>query len=132
MKIPGLCIAAIAVSFLAGPVSAHHSFSMFDAEKTVTLSGTVKEFEWANPHMWLYVMVPDASGKPVEYSLEMQGPGQSVRLGWKPDSVKPGDKVSVDMHPLKTGAHGGQLLSVVLPSGQRLGVTGKPPSAFGE
>jgi len=84
---------------------------MFDADKTITLSGTVKEIEWANPHVWLYIMVPDASGKPQEYALEMQGPGQSVRLGWKPDSVKPGDKVTVDLHPLRTGSRGGQLLS---------------------
>ena len=55
-----------------------------------------------------------------------------VKLGWKPDSVKAGDVVSVDIHPLKTGGHGGQLLGVVLPSGQKLGVTGKGPSPFGE
>jgi Family of unknown function (DUF6152) len=77
-------------------------------------------------------MVQDQSGKAIEYSLEMQGTGQSVKLGWKPDSVKAGDVVSVDIHPLKTGGHGGQLLGVVLPSGQRLGVTGKGPSPFGE
>jgi hypothetical protein len=82
--------------------------------------------------MWLNVMAPDASGKIVEYPLEMQGPGQSMKNGWKPDSVKPGDKVTVEIHPLKTGARGGQLMSVVLPSGQRLNVTGKAPSPFGE
>jgi hypothetical protein len=132
MKVQALCLAGIAAVLIAPPVSAHHSFAMFDAEKTITLSGTVKEFEWANPHMWLYVMVQDESGKMLEYPLEMQGPGQSVRLGWKPDSVKPGDKVTVEMHPLRTGARGGQLLNVVLPSGQKLGVGGKPPSPFGE
>jgi len=127
-----VALTALALSLFALPASAHHSFAMFDADKTITLSGTVKEIEWANPHIWLYVMVPDAGGKPQEYALEMQGPGQSVRLGWKPDSVKPGDKVTVDMHPLRTGSRGGQLLSVVLPTGQRLGVTGKAPSPFGE
>jgi hypothetical protein len=122
------------VAILLAPclASAHHSFAMFDAEKTITLTGTVKEFEWTNPHMWLYVMAPDTAGKVVEYPLEMQGPGQSVKNGWKQDSVKPGDKVTVAMHPLRTGARGGQLLSVVLPSGQKLFVTGKAPSPFGE
>jgi hypothetical protein len=132
MKVQILSIAAIAAAFLTPPASAHHSFAMFDAEKTITLNGTVKEIEWTNPHMWLYVMAPDATGKVQEYPLEMQGPGQSMKNGWKQDSVHPGDKVTVEMHPLKTGARGGQLMSVVLPSGQRLNVTGKAPSPFGD
>ena len=132
MKVQSLCLAGIAAVLLAPPAFAHHSFAMFDAEKTVTLNGTVKEFEWTNPHMWLYVMVQDASGKASEYPLEMQGPGQSMKNGWKQDSLKPGDKVTVEMHPLKTGARGGQLLTVVLPSGQKLNVGGKAPSPFGE
>jgi hypothetical protein len=132
MKVQILSIAAIAAPFLTPPASAHHSFAMFDAEKTITLNGTVKEIEWTNPHMWLYVMAPDPTGKVQEYPLEMQGPGQSMKNGWKQDSVHPGDKVTVEMHPLKTGARGGQLMSVVLPSGQRLNVTGKAPSPFGD
>ena len=132
MKVQPLCLAGIAAVLLVPPAFAHHSFAMFDAEKTITLNGTVKEFEWTNPHMWLYVMVQDAGGKALEYPLEMQGPGQSLKNGWKQDSLKPGDKVTVEMHPLKTGARGGQLLTVVLPSGQKLNVGGKAPSPFGE
>jgi Family of unknown function (DUF6152) len=132
MKVQVLSFAGMAAALMAVPATAHHSFAMFDAEKTLTLSGTVKEIEWTNPHMWLYVMAPDQSGKIQEYPLEMQGPGQSMKNGWKQDSVKPGDKVTVEMHPLKTGARGGQLMSVLLPSGQKLSVTGKAPSPFGE
>ena len=133
MKVQVLSFAGMAAAALmAVPATAHHSFAMFDAQKTLTLSGTVKEIEWNNPHMWLYVMAPDQTGKIQEYPLEMQGPGQSMKNGWKQDSVKPGDKVTVEMHPLKTGARGGQLMSVVLPSGQKLNVTGKAPSPFGE
>jgi hypothetical protein len=132
MKLTALCLTGFAALLLAPPASAHHSFAMFDAEKTVSLTGTVRELEWTNPHMWLYVMVQDASGKVVEYPLEMQGPGQSMKNGWKQDSVKPGDKVTVEMHPLRTGARGGQLMTVVLPSGQKLNVTGRAPSPFGE
>jgi hypothetical protein len=132
MKVQVLCLAGMAVTLMAGQASAHHSFAMFDAEKTITLSGTVKELEWTNPHMWLYVMAADPTGKIQEYPLEMQGPGQSMKNGWKQDSVKPGDKVTVEMHPLRTGARGGQLMTVVLPSGQKLNVTGKAPSPFGE
>jgi Family of unknown function (DUF6152) len=128
MTIKALAVSAIALTCISMPVFAHHSFAMFDAEKTVTLDGVVKQLEWANPHCWLYLMVQDQTGKAIEYSLEMQGPGQSLHNGWKPDSVKPGDKISAQIHPLRTGAHGGQLLGIVLPTGQRLAATGRPPS----
>ena len=68
-----ILFAGIAASLIAAPAFAHHSFAMFDASKTITLNGTVKSFEWTNPHMWLTVTVPQASGQPIEYPLEMQG-----------------------------------------------------------
>ena len=73
---------------------------MFDREKTLNLTGTVKELEWTNPHAWLNVMVTDDNGKAIEYPLEMQGTGQAQKNGWRPDTVKPGDRVTVAMHPL--------------------------------
>ena len=80
-KLLGLAI-VVAPAF-AAPAFAHHSFSMFDADKTVTLNGTVKEFEWTNPHAWLRVMVNDpASGKSMQYAVEMGSPGQQARVGW--------------------------------------------------
>jgi hypothetical protein len=116
----------------AAPALAHHSFAMFDADKTVTLSGTVKEFEWTNPHAWLRIMVNDpASGKALQYAVEMGSPGQQARVGWKPDSVKPGDKVTVKIHPLKDGSRGGQFMSAVLPSGQELDNGGQKNDATG-
>ena len=119
-------VAALIAPALAAPAFAHHSFSMFDADKTVTLSGTVKEFEWTNPHAWLRIMVNDAaSGKAVQYAVEMGSPGQQARVGWKPDSVKPGDKVTVKLHPLKDGSRGGQFMSALLPGGQELGNGGQ-------
>ena len=121
-------LCATCVSMVALPAAAHHSFSMFDREKTLTLNGEVKQFEWTNPHAWLYVMVMDDSGKPVEYPLEMQGTGQAQKNGWRPDTVKPGDRVTVSMHPLKSGSHGGQLMTVVLPDGRKMAVTGAPPN----
>src|SRR5438067_11146565 len=117
-------LAALSLSILAAPALAHHSFAMFDATKDLTLDGTVKNFEWTNPHMWLYVMVPQANGAPVEYPLEMIAVQGAVRLGWKPDSVKPGDKVTFEFHPLRDGHPGGQLISVVLPGGKKLAVIG--------
>lgn len=121
MHIKALSLSAIAALVLAVPASAHHSFAMFDSDKTVTLSGTVKEFEWTNPHAWLRVMVDDkTAGKPLQWALEMGSPGQQAQRGWKPDSVKPGDKVTITLHPLKDGSRGGQLLSATLASGQQL------------
>jgi hypothetical protein len=118
---------------MAAPALAHHSFAMFDASKTVTLTGTVKEFEWTNPHSWLRIMVADpATGKELQYALEMGAPQQQARVGWKPDSVKPGDKVTVTMHPLRDGSRGGQFMTALLPSGQTLGNGGQRPSSTGE
>ncbi|HEX5280569.1 MAG TPA: DUF6152 family protein [Micropepsaceae bacterium] len=116
-------LAACCSLMIAMPAMAHHSFSMFDRDKTLTLNGTVKELEWTNPHAWLYVMVADDSGKIIEYPLEMQSTGQAMKNGWRADSIKPGDKVSVVMHPLRSGSHGGQLLYVTLPNGHKLAVT---------
>jgi Family of unknown function (DUF6152) len=115
-----LSLAGIVAS-IAAPALAHHSFAMFDREKSVTLSGVVKEFEWTNPHVWIHMMVPDATGKPVEWSFEMQAIAQDTAGGWRADSVKPGDKVSIDFHPLKDGTRGGQLVAATLADGKRLG-----------
>ena len=118
-----LGVAAVAAATLAVPAFAHHSFAMFDQEKTITLKGTVKEFEWNNPHVWMRIMVMDqATGKPLQYAMEMGSVARSTYDGWKRDSVKPGDAVTVSIHPLKDGTHGGQYLSVTFPDGRTLGL----------
>ena len=126
MQVKAILSASCVLAMTSFPALAHHSFSMFDREKTLTLTGTVKQLEWTNPHAWLYVMVDD-NGKAVEYPLEMQGTGQAQKNGWHQDTVKPGDRVTVAMHPLKSGSHGGQLMTVVLPDGRKMAVTGRPP-----
>jgi hypothetical protein len=100
---------------------AHHSFAMFDRGQTESIAGTVKDFQLINPHGWLRVMVPDAKGVQNVWSLELGGGGQLQRFGWTSDVIHPGDKVVVQLHPLKDGSYGGQLVSVTLPSGQVLG-----------
>jgi hypothetical protein len=100
---------------------AHHSFAMFDRRQTTTITGTVREFDLINPHGWLRVMVADAQGNQNEWSLELGGVGQQARDGWTHDAVHPGDKVSVQLHPLRDGSYGGQLISVTLPNGKVLG-----------
>jgi Family of unknown function (DUF6152) len=127
MKVQLFALSA-ALALSAGSAVAHHSFAMFDPEKTITVSGVVKEFEWTNPHVWLHVMAADAAGKPVEWSFEMQATAQASSGGWRPDTVKPGDKVMVEFHPLRDGSRGGELLAAVVPDGRRLGSSANRPA----
>jgi hypothetical protein len=127
MKVKVLALAILGLG-AAAPAWAHHSFAMFDREKAVEVSGVVKEYEWTNPHVWIHLTAPDGRGKPVEWSFEMQSIAQDTRAGWRPDSVKPGDKISVIYHPLKDGTRGGQLMSATLANGKHLGPP--PPDGF--
>jgi hypothetical protein len=117
MSVRSLCLAGVWLAALAAPALAHHSFAMFDDAKTVELQGTVKEFQWTNPHSWLLVNVTDQSGKTVEWGLEMSSPARLARNGWKPKTLVPGDHVIFKAHPFRSGEPGGQFLDVKLPNG---------------
>jgi Family of unknown function (DUF6152) len=106
----------LAASFLAGMLTsvgagAHHSFAMFDRSKEVTLVGTVKDFQWTNPHCWLQLAV-SSNGDTHEWSLEGGSPGILGRNGWKRTSLQPGDKVTVTIYPLGSGEPGGSFIQV--------------------
>jgi len=101
--------------------NAHHSFAMFDRQKEVVLKGTVRTFQWTNPHSFIELDVPDAQGGVQAFSIEMNSPNNLVRQGWKSSSLKPGDKVSVTMNPLRDGAKGGLFVSAELADGRFLG-----------
>jgi hypothetical protein len=127
MDLKALSLAVAVTAAIAAPAFAHHSFAMFDADKTVTVTGVVKEVEWTNPHTWIRVMVTDEkTGKPVQWGFEMGPPAQQIRRGWKPDSLRPGDKFTLRMHPLKDGSRGGQLVDATLPDGRTVGGAGAP------
>ena len=121
-----IAVAAVALAAaIATPVFAHHSFAMFDQDRTMMLKGSVKELEWNNPHVWLRVIVQDqATGKVLQYGVEMGSVARSTYDGWKPDTVKPGDAITVSIHPLRDGARGGMYLSAELANGRKLGRTG--------
>ena len=106
-----------------GPASAHHSFAMFDPAKVVTLKGTVTEFDWSTPHVSMTVAVPQPSGAaPEVWTVELTSPGNLGRVGWTRHSIKPGDRVAVDVNPLRDGKHGGGFRQVTLiDSGKVLG-----------
>ena len=132
MTFRALGLAAIAVSAMtlsALPAVAHHSFAMFDAEKTKTLEGTVKEFQWTNPHSWILLTVDNAQGQPEQWAIEMGGPGGLARQGWVPKTLLPGMKVKAVIHPLRDGNNGGQFMAVTLPDGTQMGNLNAAPSA---
>jgi hypothetical protein len=114
--------AAFAVAALtAAPAFAHHSYAMFDKQKTVTLEGSIREFQWTNPHAWVQLVVRDpATGKDVEWSIQCNSVSRMERDGWTRKSLKSGDKAVVLIHPLLDGRSGGQLITITV-DGKTLG-----------
>ena len=102
---------------------------MFDQSKSVTFVGTVKEYQFTHPHVWIEVMVPDAKGKPVQWSIEGEGPQIMARIGLKPRALKAGDKVTLKAHPLRDGRPGGSFITLTLPDGQVIGMPRRPVPA---
>jgi hypothetical protein len=99
---------------------AHHSFAMFDTQKSVTLTGTVTTFEWTNPHAYIEIDVPDA-GATKHWSIELGSPSILMQSGWKYKDIKHGDKITVQISPLKSGQPGGLLVQAKLADGRTLG-----------
>lgn len=113
----------------AGAAWAHHSFAMFDYKNQVTLSGTVVAFQWTNPHAFIDLAVTDpaAAGGAKRYTVECASPNVLTRLGWKFNTLKPGDKVTLLINPLKNGQPGGMLHEATLSDGRKLS-DGNPPN----
>jgi hypothetical protein len=104
-------------------VSAHHSFAMFDRKVDMVLTGTVKEFQWSNPHAYIQ-LINDKDGN--NWSIEGGGVNGLMRSNWRPKSLVPGDKITIHVHPLRNGAYGGELMWVKKADGTILG-DGRPP-----
>jgi hypothetical protein len=121
----GLIVAA-AAAVLAGaaPALAHHSGAMFDSDKQITLNGTVREFQYTNPHSWIQVVVPGQSGKNTEWSIETAAPIVLIRAGIKKTAFMPGDKVAVRVHPMKDGTPGGSLIDAKKEDGTVISLRG--------
>ena len=115
-------LAALSAAVVASPALAHHSFAMFDFARTVTLTGVVKELQWTNPHVLIWVETEPQAGKPAEvWTAELTSPGNLTRMGWTKRSLKPGDRVEVQVNPLRDGSHGGGFKQAkVLATGQIL------------
>ena len=119
MKYAPLTLAAL-MCFGIAPVSAHHSFAIFDQTKLNHLTGTVKEFEWVNPHAWLRITIKGPDGKDAEWAFEAGSVAQLAALGWKRDSFRAGDQVDVGFRPMKDGSRGGQFMTAKTAAGEKL------------
>jgi hypothetical protein len=112
--------AALATALISGAgavVSAHHSFAVFDLMAQKSIVGTVKKVDWTNPHVWIWVDVPDATGGSETYGFEGMSPNFLARRGWSRTTLQTGMKVTVQYRPLKDGKPGGMLVSAKLPTG---------------
>lgn len=114
----GLGTALLAASL---PAWVHHSGAMFDQTRSEKVTGTVTEFNWTNPHASFKIEAPNREGKMEVWAVEMNSPNNLVRAGWKRTTIKPGDKVTVVLHPLRDGKPGGLYLGITLPDGKFLG-----------
>jgi hypothetical protein len=121
----------LAVMLTASPALAHHSFAMFDQSKTIELQGAVKDFRWTNPHVFIQLLVENESGVDEEWSIEMTSPEHLARAGWRPSTLKPGDKLTLSIHPMRDDIKGGQYLSGTGPDGPLLG-SPPPPRQQGQ
>ncbi len=116
-----IALTAAAMIGVAAPALAHHSYAMFDRDKELRLTGTIKAFYWTNPHSAIQIDVPNGSGGDDTWGVECNSPNNLARMGWKSDSLKPGDKVAITIHPLRSGEHGGSFMYVTFPDGHTLG-----------
>src|SRR5262245_5286612 len=113
-------IVAGALGVAVTPVVAHHSAAMFDSQKTVELKGTIKEFQWTNPHVWIQVNVDKGSSKE-EWSVEGGSPNTLSRNGWRKSTFAPGAQVAIRVNPMRDGSHAGNFIGAKFADGTTLG-----------
>lgn len=114
-------VSAVAVAALAVPASAHHSFSVYDADTVVTLTGSVTRYEWTNPHVYLFVDVDGGDGTVVEWALEGESTALLTRAGWSRTMLAPGDRIAARVYRNRNPAQrGARILTLITPDGTTL------------
>ena len=114
------CVLAGAILVTVAPVFAHHGVAAYDTVKQLTLTGTVKDWLWANPHCILQFDATDSHGQLTQWMMETGNPSDLVNNGWTRQALKPGDHITVTLQPAKNGKAIGRIVEVTLPNGQRL------------
>lgn len=120
-----LPVVAVLLGVMSPPASAHHSQTQFDTTRTITLEGTVTEIRWTNPHAFVYIDGKDTSGTETSlqsWAIEAPGPRGLESAGWKKDSAKVGDKVTVNGNPRRDGKAQMLVTSITLPDGTKISV----------
>jgi hypothetical protein len=112
-----IAIVTAMLGLATGTAAAHHSFSVFNMQTEVSITGVVKEVQWTNPHIWVWVDVTGEDGKVVTWGLEGMSPNFLARRGWSRTTLKAGDKVTVSLRPLRSGEPGGMFMSTTTPDG---------------
>jgi hypothetical protein len=118
----------VIVGLIAGGASfvfAHHSAAAFDSTQLKTISGTVKKFDYSNPHTWVWLDVPNEQGSVDTWGVEGMSPNFLNRRGWTRTTLKPGDKLTITLRPMKNGEKGGMWISAKRPDGEVLLMNGE-------
>jgi len=120
-NLAGASIVFAALLWLVAPAAAHHSGAGFDQSKVVEITGTIKEFQFKNPHTWIQVDVDDAAKGKVEWSVEWGSPNQLGRQGYRPSTFPPGEKVTIRLNPMHNGSPAGGFVGAKFPDGKTVG-----------
>jgi hypothetical protein len=123
MKLTALAalVAAGVVCVATRPLVAHHSAAMFDNQKTMEITGTIKEFQWTNPHVWIQVERQNPAGAKEEWSVEGGSPNSLSRNGWRKSTFSPGAAVTIRINPMRDGTHAGNFVGAKFADGKTLG-----------
>jgi hypothetical protein len=114
---PALYSALLPALFFCLPVLAHHSHVNYEQGDTISVTGTVTEIQWINPHTWIFINVTDANGATEEWALEGGAPSQLLRRGWMRERIAVGETITAHIRRLRSSANGGLLGTIVLSDG---------------
>jgi hypothetical protein len=119
-----IALAANLAASVTGLALAHHSFAAFNTETQKVITGIVKKVNWTNPHTWIWIDVPNEKGGTDTWGVEGMSPNYLARRGWTRETIKPGDKLSITVYPMRDGQAGGMFLSAKRPDGEVLSMRG--------
>src|SRR5215831_15926053 len=117
-------LAAVVIAAAVAPAFAHHSFAAFDITAQKSVTGTVNKVDWTNPHIWLWIDVPNDKGGTDTFGFEGMSPNFLARRGWTRTTLTTGDKITVSYRPMKDGSNGGMFMTGQMTNGKVLSMMG--------